>query len=122
MPKTAFTLRLDEADYERALVVADQSNLSVPQHMRVVYQQHLQGLELESQVLKILQHYLAQTTAQLQANFRKQIELIDALDDRLTQSQAEFLQSLAQAVDTPGHRPTKPLFPPPSQPTRSNQP
>lgn len=117
------TVRLNIADYDRAYQLADAIGLSVPKHMRQVYLEHLKGMELEAKMLQTLQHYLAQTTAQIQANFRKQIELIDALDDRLTQSQAEFLQSLAQAVDSEkaGHRPSKPLFQPPSQPQRSSQ-
>ena len=117
------TVRLDIADFDRSQKLAEEAGMSVPMHMRQVYLEHLRGVELEAQLLKTLQHYLAQSTAQLQANFRKQIELIDALDDRLSQSQSEFLQSLAQAVDSEkaGHRPAKPLFQLPTQPTRSNQ-
>lgn len=117
------TIRLAKLEFDRAKPLADGVGLSVPMHMRQVYLRHLQGLEMEAQIIQTLQHYLAQTTAQIQANFRKQIELIAALDDRLTESQNEFRQSLVQAIDSDGaaHRPTKPLFQPPSPTQRSSQ-
>jgi len=117
------TIRLGKPEFDRAKVLADGLGMSVPMHMREVYQRHLQGMEMEAQILQTLQHFLAQTTGQIQANFRKQIELIAALDDRLTESQNEFKRSLVQAIDSDGsaHRPTKPLFQPPSPTQRSSQ-
>lgn len=107
------TVRLEIADFERAQSLADSAGVSVPMHMRQVYLDHLQGLEMTAQLRQVLEHFLAQTTAQLQGNFRKQIELVDALDDRLTKSQADFLHSLAQAVgsEKAGYRPPASLFP-----------